>query len=144
MFSVAEAALMIMRVCVVVVVVVMMMMMRSKAHAYYILHMCVLLCLLAKSGELARLPGGGSRREVQPNSRFSILAFRAPAPCISGSRFFFLVLLLFCPFPIAKYFKSIVSLLRIPPPLFSRFPPFQNSHLPLFPLPLPLPLPPPI
>ena len=52
MFSVAEAALMITRVCVVVAVVVvavimMMMMMKSKAHVYYIVHMCVLLCLLA-------------------------------------------------------------------------------------------------
>ena len=52
-FSVAEAALMITRVYVVVVVVVvvavimMMMMMKSKAHACYIVHMCVLLCLLA-------------------------------------------------------------------------------------------------
>ena len=51
-FSVAEAALMITRVCVVVVVVVMavimmMMMMKSKAHVYNIVHMCVLLCLLA-------------------------------------------------------------------------------------------------
>ena len=50
MFSVAEAALMITRVCVVVVVmavIMMMMMMKSKAHVYNIVHMCVLLCLLA-------------------------------------------------------------------------------------------------
>ena len=76
--------------------------------------------------------------------------FPLPDPHIPGSRplHFGLPLLFpcplrFCPFSITKYFKSIVSLLRISS-LFSRFPPFQNSYLPLFPLPPPLPLPPPI
>ena len=82
-------------------------------------------------------PAGG------PSSRFPILTFQAPALRIFGLQLLFPCPPPFCPFSITKYFKSIVLLLRISS-LFSRFPPFQNSHLPLFPLPPPLPLPPPI
>lgn len=114
----------------------------------YRAYVCITL-LIGLEQRASRVTG---RRDLAggPSFRFPILTFLAPAPHIPASRpsHFGLPLLFpcpppFCPFSIAKYFKSIFSLLRISS-LFSRFPPFQNSYLPLFPLPPPLPLPPPI
>ena len=92
----------------------MMMMIKSKAHAYYMVHIfCITLVIgleqLASRVTGRREPAGG------PSSRFPILTFRAPAPRISGSLFFFLVLLLFALFRLRNVLKALFHYCVFPP-----------------------------
>ena len=124
-------------------------------------YVCITL-LIGLEQRASRVTGGGSWREVQvsasrsSHSSLPPLTFRAPAPRISGSRFFFLALLLFALFRLRNILKVFFHYCVFPPfslasrpfrtPIFHYFlsrPPYPSHRLfsPCFYPPVHYPLP---